>query len=64
MQGAVLEGSAVFTTGFMKALISVSSFIVILLWVALLPINAQVNVTQKNNNLSRGGLYVDATFTP
>jgi hypothetical protein len=50
--------------GFMKALISVSSFIVILLWVALLPINAQVNVTQKNNNLSRGGLYVDATFTP
>jgi FG-GAP-like repeat/PQQ enzyme repeat len=64
MRRAVLEGSAVFTTGFMKALISASSFIVILLWTALLPINAQVNVTQKNNNLSRDGLYIDAAFTP
>ena len=26
--------------------------------------NAQVNVTQKNNNLSRDGLYVDPAFTP
>src|SRR6266576_4018118 len=26
--------------------------------------SAQVNVTQKNNNLSRDGLYVDAAFTP
>src|SRR5215216_3162110 len=25
---------------------------------------AQVNVTQKNNNLSRDGLYIDAAFTP
>ncbi len=64
MRRAVLEGSAVFTTGFMKALISASSFIVILLSTALLPINAQVNVTQKNNNLSRDGLYIDAAFTP
>ena len=24
----------------------------------------QVNVTQKNNNLSRDGLYIDAAFTP
>src|SRR6266700_3663099 len=51
MRRAVLEGSAVFTTGFMKALISASSFIVILLSTALLPINAQVNVTQKKNNV-------------
>jgi len=26
--------------------------------------SAQVNVTQKNNNLSRNGLYIDAAFTP
>jgi hypothetical protein len=48
----------------MKALTSSSSLIIILLWTALLPANAQVNVTQKNNNLSRDGLYVDAAFTP
>jgi outer membrane protein assembly factor BamB len=48
----------------MKALTSCLSLIVILLWTALLPANAQVNVTQKNNNLSRDGLYIDAAFTP
>src|SRR6266508_228032 len=48
----------------MKRLISCSSFIFILLWTAALPANAQVNVTQKNNNLSRDGLYIDAAFTP
>src|SRR5262249_10073612 len=26
--------------------------------------NAQVNVTQKNNNPSRDGLYIDSAFTP
>ena len=26
--------------------------------------NAQVNVTQENNNLSRDGLYIDPAFTP
>ena len=48
----------------MKALTSFSSLIVILLWTALLPANAQVNVTQKNNNLNRDGHYIDAAFTP
>ncbi len=49
----------------MKRLISCSSFVFILLWTTLLPANAQqVNVTQKNNNLSRDGLYIDAAFTP
>jgi hypothetical protein len=48
----------------MKRLISSASLIIILLWTALLPANAQVNVTQKNNNLSRDGLYIDAAFTP
>jgi hypothetical protein len=49
---------------FMKALIFSLSLTVILLWTALLPANAQVNVTQKNNHLSRDGLYIDAAFTP
>ena len=48
----------------MKALTSRLFFIVIFLWTAVLPANAQVNVTQKNNNLSRDGLYIDAAFTP
>jgi hypothetical protein len=48
----------------MKPLISCLSLIVILLWTAVLPANAQVNVTQKNNNLSRDGLYIDSAFTP
>ena len=48
----------------MKSLIFALSLIVILFWTAILPANAQVNVTQKNNNLSRDGLYIDSAFTP
>jgi hypothetical protein len=48
----------------MKALTSSLSLTVILLWTAVPPANAQVNVTQKNNNPSRDGLYIDAAFTP
>jgi hypothetical protein len=54
----------VFVALFMKRLISLSSLIIILLWTALFPAGAQVNVTQKNNNLSRDGHYIDAAFTP
>ena len=64
MRRAVLEGNAVFISEFMKHQISSLSLIIILLWTALLPANAQVNVTQKNNNLSRDGHYIDAAFTP
>ena len=32
------------------------------IWV--LPVNAQVNVTQEHNHLSRDGLYIDSAFTP
>src|SRR5438046_3564648 len=34
------------------------------LWSAILPIDAQVNVIQEHNNLSRDGVYIDAAFTP
>jgi PQQ enzyme repeat len=61
----VLEGKAASHRGLMRPLISSLSPIVILLWTALFPANAQqVNVTQKNNNPSRDGLYIDAAFTP
>jgi len=48
----------------MKPLISISSLVVAGLWSAVLPTNAQINVIQKNNNLSRDGLYIDSAFTP
>jgi ABC-type amino acid transport substrate-binding protein len=46
----------------MKFLISISSLVVAGLWSAV-PTNAQVNVTQEHNNLSRDGLYIDSAFT-
>src|SRR5437660_11264496 len=48
----------------MKTPMSSWSFMIALLWTAILPTNAQVNVTQEHNNLSRDGLYVDPAFTP
>jgi hypothetical protein len=48
----------------MKTLIFSSSLIITLLLTAVLPVNAQVNVTQQHNNLSRDGLYIDSAFTP
>ena len=48
----------------MKTLISSSSLIIALSLTGIFPANAQVNVTQKNNNPSRDGLYIDAAFTP
>src|ERR1700758_3258361 len=48
----------------MKFLIRFFPFLVGALWSAVLPVNAQVNVTQKNNDLSRDGLYIDSAFTP
>src|SRR5207253_4816162 len=50
--------------GRMKSSIRVFSFLVASFWAAVLPTIAQVSVTQKNNNLSRDGLYVDSAFTP
>src|SRR5256886_5285557 len=48
----------------MKFSISIFSVVVASLWSAVLPTNAQVNVTQEHNNLSRDGVYIDAAFTP
>ena len=48
----------------MRSLFSIFSLVVAGLWGAVLPINAQVNVTQEHNNLSRDGLYIDSAFTP
>ena len=43
-------------------------FIIVILVFALSTLvprtNAKVNVTQKNNNPSRDGLYIDSVFTP
>src|SRR5438128_9389952 len=48
----------------MKSSIRIFSLLVASLWSAVLPANAQVNVTQEHNNLSRDGVYIDAAFTP
>ncbi|MFZ0917533.1 MAG: hypothetical protein WAN04_11615 [Candidatus Udaeobacter sp.] len=48
----------------MKPLFSISPVILFCLWSALVPANAQVNVTQFHNHDSRDGLYVDSAFTP
>jgi len=47
----------------MKPLISISSLVVAGLSSAVLPTNAQVNVTQHHNHASRDGLYIDPAFT-
>jgi hypothetical protein len=46
----------------MKLLISILSLVGAGLWSAV-PVNAQVNVIQEHNHLSRDGLYIDSAFT-
>jgi hypothetical protein len=48
----------------MRPLFSIFSLVVAGWWSAVLPTNAQVNVTQEHNNLSRDGIYIDSAFTP
>ncbi|MGC1321602.1 MAG: hypothetical protein WA849_05440, partial [Candidatus Udaeobacter sp.] len=48
----------------MKSSIRTFSFLAGIVWSAVLPIDAQVNVIQEHNNLSRDGLYIDSAFTP
>src|SRR5437870_4938829 len=51
-------------SGRMKSSIRIFLLLVPSLWSAVLPANAQVNVTQEHNNPSRDGVYIDAAFTP
>jgi outer membrane protein assembly factor BamB len=46
-----------------KALLFNSWLVAAGLWSAILPANAQVNVTQYHNHSSRDGLYIDSAFT-
>src|SRR5439155_3979798 len=48
----------------MKFSIRIFSLLVASLWAAVIPANAQVNVTQEHNSPSRDGVYIDAAFTP
>jgi len=49
--------------GRLKALFSIPFLVAAGLWSAIVPANAQVNVTQYHNHSSRDGLYVDSAFT-
>jgi PQQ enzyme-like repeat protein len=60
----VVEGKAIIDCERLKPLFSISPLVATGLWSAALPVNAQVNVTQEHNNLSRDGVYIDAAFTP
>jgi hypothetical protein len=48
----------------LKALFSIYPLVAVGLLTAVLPTNAQVNVTQFHNHASRDGLYIDSAFTP
>ena len=50
-------------SGRLKALFSISWAAAAVLWSAIVPTNAQVNVTQYHNHPSRDGLYIDSAFT-
>src|SRR5438270_4106943 len=47
----------------MRPLSSAFSIFLVCFWRAVVPANAQVNVTQFHNHDSRDGLYVDSSFT-
>ena len=47
----------------LKAVFSISSLVAAGLWSAIVPTNAQVNVTQYHNHSSRDGLYVDSALS-
>src|SRR6476660_2236323 len=49
---------------YMKSLIRTFLLLAGIVWSVVPGIDAQVNVTQEHNNLSRDGVYIDAAFTP
>src|SRR6185437_15966990 len=48
---------------FLKTVFSISSLVAAGVLGALVPANAQVNVSQYHNHISRDGLYIDSAFT-
>src|SRR5206468_188354 len=52
------------TSDLMKPIAPASLIVLASLFSAVFSANAQVNVTLKQNNLSRDGLYLDSAFTP
>jgi len=57
------RGSTRLSTTRLKALFPISSLVAAGFGGAILPVNAQVNVTQFHNHNSRDGLYIDSAFT-
>jgi hypothetical protein len=47
----------------MRHSFTISLLVLVALWSATLPANAQVNVTQFHNHDSRDGLYFESAFT-
>src|SRR6266850_5197657 len=64
IQRVVGTGSRNSNCGLMKLPTRIFSLFLAGLCGAVCSANAQVNVTQKQNNLSRDGLYIDSAFTP
>src|SRR5439155_887271 len=61
----VVEGSRLLICrGHMNYWIRIFAIFIATFWSAVLAANAQVNVTQEHNNLSRDGLFIDAAFSP
>src|SRR6476619_7486751 len=48
----------------MKPSVRIFSLLLSIVGSVVLPIHAQVNVTQEHNNVSRDGVYIDSGFTP
>jgi hypothetical protein len=59
----VIEGSVGNYRGDMKLLFVIFWFVAAVFFDAVVPANAQVNVTQFHNRESRDGLYIDSAFT-
>ena len=59
----MVERSGGLSTTLVRPLFPISSLVAAGLWSAILPTNAQVNVTQFHNHSSRDGLYIDSAFT-
>src|SRR5947207_3082081 len=59
----VEESRLLICRGRMDYWIRIFAIFIATFWSAVLAANAQVNVTQEHNNLSRDGLFIDAAFT-